>query len=111
LLLKGFLKHAKNGEDDHLTLKLGIISKRASQPTAYRAFRESQMTSKQAGYQSSNKNVAVDLHNTVISHHTTNNAAFDIQGTMNAIANLATASGQATAARLSETNTWPCFLS
>jgi hypothetical protein len=62
---------------------------------AHQDYRDWQLTSRQSGYQSTN-NAATDADDTF----------FDIQGTVNAIANLATAttSDRSTVARLSETN-------
>jgi hypothetical protein len=64
---------------------------------AHQDYRDSQLTSRQSGYQSSN-NAATDSDDT----------AFDIQGTVDAIANLATATATASdrsiVARLAETN-------
>jgi hypothetical protein len=62
---------------------------------AHQDYRDSQLTSRQSGYQSYN-NPATESDDT----------AFDIQGTVDAIANLATAtaSDQSTVARLAKTN-------
>jgi hypothetical protein len=62
---------------------------------AHQDYRDSQLTSRQSGYQSSN-NAATD----------SNDTAFNIQGTVDAITNLATAtaSDRSTVARLTETN-------
>jgi hypothetical protein len=62
------------------------------------------MTSKQAGYQSSH-NAAVDLQDTIDSHHAASNVAFDLQGTVGAMANITTTitSDGATVAHLSKT--------
>jgi hypothetical protein len=62
---------------------------------AHQDYRDSQLTSRQSGYQSAN-NAATDADDT----------SFDIQGTVDAIANLATAtaSDRSTVAHLAETN-------
>jgi hypothetical protein len=68
---------------------------KANFAAAHQDYRDSQLTLRQSGYQSSN-NAATESDDT----------AFDIQGTVNAIANLATAttSDRNTVARLAKTN-------
>jgi hypothetical protein len=68
---------------------------KANFPSAHQDYRDSQLTSRQSGYQSGN-NAATDADGT----------SFDIQGTVDAIANLATAtaSDQSTVPHLAETN-------
>jgi hypothetical protein len=63
---------------------------------AHQDYRDSQLTSRQSGYHQSSNNAATESDGT----------AFDIQGTVDAIANLATAtaSDRSTVARLAETN-------